>query len=88
VKKVFDDLRVEQSEWTGVYMDNHVKEAMEWSKTTQQVAVVNLSPAEKAAWNAQLQPLTAKWITEAKTKGLAAEQIISDLQALIKKYSQ
>jgi TRAP-type C4-dicarboxylate transport system substrate-binding protein len=88
VKKIFDDLRVEQSEWTGAYMDNHVKEAMEWSKTTQQVSVVNLSAAEKSVWNAKLQPLTAKWIAEAKTKGLAGEQIINDIQALIKKYSQ
>jgi TRAP-type C4-dicarboxylate transport system substrate-binding protein len=88
VKKVFDDLRVEQSEWTGVYMDNHVKEAMEWSTATQKVEVITLSAEEKAAWNAKLQPLTAKWIAEANGKGLPAEQITGDIQALIKKYSK
>ncbi|MGE5258497.1 MAG: TRAP transporter substrate-binding protein [Hyphomicrobiales bacterium] len=88
VKKVFDGLRVEQSEWTGVYMDNHVKEAMEWSKTTQKVDVVNLSAQEKEAWNARLQPLTNKWIVEAKAKDLPADQIVADIKTLIKKYSK
>ena len=32
VKKVFDDMRREQAEWTGTYVDNHVKEALKWSK--------------------------------------------------------
>jgi len=32
VKKVFDDLRREQSEWTGKYVDNHVKEALTCQK--------------------------------------------------------
>jgi len=88
VKKVFDDLRVEQSQWTGDYMDNHVKDAMEWSKTTQKVEVITLSSEEKAKWNAKLQGLTEKWADEAKGKGLAADQIIGDIKALVTKYSK
>jgi TRAP-type C4-dicarboxylate transport system substrate-binding protein len=88
VKKVFDDLRVEQSEWTGVYMDNHVKAAMEWSKAEQKVEVFTLSADEKAAWNAKLAGLTAKWVDEAKAKGLPAEQIVADIKALVAKHSK
>jgi TRAP-type C4-dicarboxylate transport system substrate-binding protein len=88
VKKVLDALRVEQSEWTGVYMDNHVKEAMSWSKAEQKVEVIDLSAAEKAAWNAKLQNLTEKWVAEAKGKGLPAEQIVADIKALVAKHSK
>jgi TRAP-type C4-dicarboxylate transport system substrate-binding protein len=88
VKKVFDDLRVEQSKWTGEYMDNHVKEAMKWSQAEQKVEVVNLTADQKAKWNLMLQPLTAQWVGDAKAKGLPAEQIVADLKALVKKHSQ
>ncbi len=88
VKKVFDDLRVEQSQWTGEYMDHHVKEAMEWSKTAQKVQVITLSGAEQARWNGKLKGLTEKWAVEAKSKGLPADQIIGDIKALVTKYSK
>jgi TRAP-type C4-dicarboxylate transport system substrate-binding protein len=88
VQKVMEDLRIEQSEWTGNYMDNHVKEAMAWSVANQNVEVIKLSAAEKAKWDAKLQPLTDKWITNTKSKGLPAEAIVKDMKMLIKKYSK
>jgi TRAP-type transport system periplasmic protein len=88
VQKVMDDLRVEQSEWTGNYMDNHVKEAMEWSVSTQSVEVIKLSPEQKADWDAKLNPLIDAWIAEAKGKGLPAEAIVADIKALIEKHSK
>ncbi|MGD8257410.1 MAG: TRAP transporter substrate-binding protein [Desulfobacterales bacterium] len=88
VQKLMDDLKVEQSEWTGKYMDNHVKEAMDWAVETQKVEVIKLSAQEKAKWDAKLQPLTDKWITDAKAKALPAEDIVKDIQLLIGKYSK
>jgi len=88
VQKVFADLRVEQSEWTGKYMDDHVKAAMDWSVKSQKVEVIELSPAEKAKWDARLEPLTAKWIEKAKAKGLPAEAIVADIKALVEKHSK
>ncbi len=88
VKKVFDDLRVEQSKWTGEYMDNHVMEAMKWSQADQKVEVFNLTAEQKAKWNTLLEPLTAQWIADAKAKGLPAEQIVADLKALVKKHGK
>ena len=85
---ILDDLKVEQSKWTGEYMDNHVKNAMKWAVETQGVEVIKLSAAEKARWDAKLQPLTDKWISDAKAKGLPAEEIVADLKRLIKKYSE
>jgi TRAP-type C4-dicarboxylate transport system substrate-binding protein len=85
VQKVMDDLRVEQSKWTGTYMDNHVKAAMEWAKTEQNVEVITLSAAEKAKWDAKLVPLTEKWAANAKSKGFPADAIVDDIKVLIKK---
>lgn len=87
VKKVMEDLRVEQSEWTGNYMDNHVKESMAWSVSTQNVEVIKLSAAEKSKLDGMLQEITDKWIQDAKGKGLPAEAIIKDMKISIKKYS-
>jgi TRAP-type C4-dicarboxylate transport system substrate-binding protein len=88
IQKILDDLKVEQSEWTGKYMDNHVKEAMKWAVETQGVEVIRLSSAEKAKWDAKLQPLTDAWVADAKSKGLPAEDIVNDIKALVQKYSQ
>jgi TRAP-type C4-dicarboxylate transport system substrate-binding protein len=88
VQKVMNDLGREQSEWTGVYMDNHVNEAMDWSKKTQQVEVIQLSAKDKAQMDKLLEPITKKWIQDAKAKGLPAEAILSDIKAFAKKESK
>jgi TRAP-type C4-dicarboxylate transport system substrate-binding protein len=88
VRQIMDDLKVEQSEWTGQYMDNHVNEAMKWAVQTEGVEVIKLAPAERAKWDAKLQPLTDTWIADAKAKGLPAEAIVADIKALIQKYSK
>jgi TRAP-type C4-dicarboxylate transport system substrate-binding protein len=87
VKKVMDDLRAEQAEWTGKYMDDHVTESLDWSKANYQVEIVQLPAAEKAKWDALLAPLTDQWIKDAKAKGFPAEQIVEDIKSLIKKYT-
>ena len=88
VQKVMDELKVEQAEWTGNYMDNHVKESMAWSVGEQKVEVIKLSAEEKAEWDAKLKPLIDQWVADAKSKGLPADAIVADIQASIQKYSQ
>lgn len=88
VQKVMDDLAVEQAEWTGNYMDGHVKDAIDWSKKTYQVEFITLSPEEKAKWDARLEPITGQWIKEATAKGLPGEAIVLDIRSLIKKYAR
>ena len=55
VQKVMEDMIGEQSEWTGNYMDDHVKDAIAWSKSEHQVEFISLSSAEKAQWDQKLQ---------------------------------
>ena len=88
VKKVLDDLRVEQAEWTGDYMDNHVKEGMAWSVKEQGVEIITLSPEEKAKWDAKLAHITDAWVKSATEKGFKGEQIVNDIKALKAKYAK
>ncbi|MEZ4524828.1 MAG: TRAP transporter substrate-binding protein [Desulfobacterales bacterium] len=87
VKKVMDELAPEQALWTGEYMDTHVLESMTWSKQNHNVEIISLSKEEKAAWDAVLQPMTEKWIQDAKAQGFPAEAIVADIKALTAKHS-
>jgi TRAP-type C4-dicarboxylate transport system substrate-binding protein len=88
VQKVLDDLRIEQAQWTGNYMDNHVKTAVEWSQNTQNVEFIQLTKAEKNNWDLKLQFLTTKWIADGSAKGMPAQAIVNDIKRLIQKHSK
>lgn len=81
VKKVFDDLAEEQMAWTGDYMDNHVAEAITFSKESK-VEFIELTTEQKAEWNKLLEPIVAKWIADNSAK-IEAEKIVADVKALI-----
>jgi TRAP-type C4-dicarboxylate transport system substrate-binding protein len=86
VQKVMEDLATEQAEWTGTYMDQHVKDSMEWSVKEHNVEVIHLDAKAKAAWDQKLQFITEQWVADAKAKGFPAQEIVSDIQMLTKKY--
>lgn len=86
VQKVMEDLSVEQAEWTGNYMDNHVKDSIAWSKETYQVEFIQLSEEEKTKWDEMLGPITGEWVKNAASKGFPAEAIVEDIKAFIKKH--
>jgi TRAP-type C4-dicarboxylate transport system substrate-binding protein len=88
VKKVMEDLGTEQARWTGTYMDNQSKGAVEWSKKTHQVEFITIPEGKKAEWEQRLEPVIQKWVKEAKGKGLPAEAIVEDIKALSKKYAE
>jgi TRAP-type C4-dicarboxylate transport system substrate-binding protein len=87
VQKVMEDMGTEQSKWTGEYMDNHVKKSIEWSKANHQIEIYTLPPAERAKWDKLMEPIIAKWVEEAKGKGLPAEAILADMKAFTKKHA-
>jgi len=88
VQKVLEDLIVEQSEWTGNYMDSHVKESVAWSKKTYNVEFINLDGPEKAKWDSRLSSIVDNWKDKAAAKGLPAEAIIKDVKDLADKYAK
>ncbi|MHB1407484.1 MAG: TRAP transporter substrate-binding protein [Desulfitobacteriaceae bacterium] len=88
VQKVIDELNGEMAVFTGNYLDNHVKEAMEWSQKEQGLKVITLAPEEKKKWDSLLQPLQAQAVKTAADKGLPAENYKTKLYELIAKYSK
>ncbi len=88
VKTVMENLSREQALWTGIYMDNHVKEAVEWSKKTHNVEFLELDPANSQAWNQTLLPITEKWIEKASAKGFDGKNIVDTIKTLIQKHGQ
>lgn len=88
VKEALDAMSQEQCLWTGEYMDNHVKEAIAWSKAEQKVEVITLAPEELAKWNALLGGNMDAWAAGAKEKNLPADAILADVKSLIAEYSK
>ncbi len=88
VRKIMADMGAEQAEWTGKYVDNHVKEAIAWAKETYQVEFIEMTKAQKTKFDYLIQPLTSQWIRGAKAKGFPAGEIVKDIRKFIRKYSQ
>jgi TRAP-type C4-dicarboxylate transport system substrate-binding protein len=88
VQKVMDDMGMEQSKWTGEYMDNHVEESIAWSKKNHNIEITELSKDDQAKMEKAVQPMVGKWLEDAKAKGLPADAILADMKAFAKKYSK
>ena len=86
VKKVFDDMRVEQAEWTGKYMDDHVNKSIAWSKENYKIEIYELPEAEMAIWNEKMAPIISKWVEDANAKGLPGQAIVDDMKAFAQKH--
>jgi TRAP-type C4-dicarboxylate transport system substrate-binding protein len=88
VKKVMDDLRVEQAEWTGKYVDDHVAEALAWSKEKYKHEVIQLPAADKAEIRKLVKPMIDDYVKKVSAQGLPGAKIIADIEKLSKKYDQ
>ncbi|MEN6321679.1 MAG: TRAP transporter substrate-binding protein [Syntrophaceae bacterium] len=88
VKKAIDDLRRDQAIWTGKYVEDHVKEALAWSRQKYNHQLIQLPKNEKAEIARLLKPVVGEYIQRVNAKGLPGDQIINDLYKLKKKYEK
>ncbi|WP_240375958.1 TRAP transporter substrate-binding protein [Bacillus piscicola] len=88
VQKVIDELNAEMSVFTGKYLDEHVAEAMEWSKEEESLKVVDVTEAERDKWNEILSGIQEEAVEKAEEQGLPGEEYRDHLYELIKKYSE
>jgi TRAP-type C4-dicarboxylate transport system substrate-binding protein len=88
VKKVIDELRREQALWTGTYVDNHVKEALAWSKEKYKHQLFNLPAPEMAEIQKLLKPMQDNYVKKVTAAGLPGDQILKDATALKDKYEK
>ncbi|RLB00673.1 MAG: C4-dicarboxylate ABC transporter substrate-binding protein [Deltaproteobacteria bacterium] len=82
VQKVIDDLSREQALWTGRYMDDHVKEAIEWSKKTYNVEFIKLPPEDMVKAKKLVKPMIDAYIKRAKAAGVPADKVMKDVYSL------
>jgi TRAP-type C4-dicarboxylate transport system substrate-binding protein len=88
VKKAIDDMRREQAEWTGKYVDNHVQEALKWSKEKYNHQVIKLPAKDLAEINRIVKPMIDEYVQKVTAQGLPGDQIIKDVYALKEKYEK
>lgn len=88
VKKVIDDMKREQAEWTGAYVDNHVKESLAWSKEKYNHQVINLPVADKAEIPKLVKPMIDGYAQRVSAQGLPGDKIIADVYKARDKYEK
>lgn len=88
VKKVFDDLTLEHSLWTGAYVDDHAKEALEWSKQKHNHQLFQLPASDKAEIPKLLKPMIDDYIKKVNAAGLPGDQIVKNVYSLKEKYEK
>ncbi len=88
VKKIFDDMRREQSEWTAKYVDDHVTEAVAWSKQKYNHQVIQLPASDMAEIPKLMKPIVDEYIKRAKAEGLPSAEIVKDVYSLKAKYEK
>lgn len=88
VKKVMEDLKKEQAEWTGTYVDNHVKEALKWSKEKYNHQVFKLPPEDLEEIKRLTRPMIDEYIKRVTAQGLPGKQIVDDVYKLKEKYEK
>jgi TRAP-type C4-dicarboxylate transport system substrate-binding protein len=86
VKKAMDDLRVEQAEWTGKYVDGHVDNALAWAKQTHKHQVIQLPASDKTEIAKLMKPIIDAYVKRVSTQGLPGAEIVADVERLKKKY--
>jgi len=85
VKGVLAALYREQAEWTGAYVDQHVQEAIVWSKETHKLTVNEPSVEDRATLRATAQPLIEDYIARVTAKGIDGKAVIAFIQGKLAK---
>ncbi|OPY00520.1 MAG: C4-dicarboxylate-binding periplasmic protein precursor [Syntrophorhabdus sp. PtaB.Bin047] len=88
VKKVIDGLSREQAEWTGAYVDDHVREALEWSKKKYGHQVIRLSDADQSEISRLTRPMIDDYVRKVTAQGLPGREIMKDVYALKQKHEK
>jgi TRAP-type C4-dicarboxylate transport system substrate-binding protein len=88
VKKAMDEMRIEQAEWTGKYVDNHVSEALAWSKEKYKHEVIQLPAADKAEIRNLVKPMIDDYVKKVNALGLPGAEIVAEIERLKNKYDK
>ncbi|PIC99039.1 TRAP transporter substrate-binding protein [Sporosarcina sp. P29] len=87
IQAVIEELNTEMTEFTGDYLDNHVRESLEWSIDSEGLEVVELAEEEKKNWDKKLGDMQKEVVEEVQKEGLPAEKYLDEMEGLIEKYN-
>jgi TRAP-type C4-dicarboxylate transport system substrate-binding protein len=76
VKAVLESLYHEQAEWTGTYVDQHVQEALAWSREKHNVTVHEPGVEDVATLKATAEPLIGAYVKRVSEKGIDGQAVI------------
>lgn len=92
VQKLFDEMTEEQSLWTATYMDDYIKEVIDWTINNYKVQYYTLPESDIAKKKELIKPLFDEYVGRAKGKGIPAEEVLRDIitikEELSKKYPE
>lgn len=88
VKKALDDMRREQALWTGTYVDDHVADALAWSKKDYKHQVFTLPAADVETVKGLLKPMVDAYVKKVTEQGLDGSRIVADVLALKEKHEK
>jgi TRAP-type transport system periplasmic protein len=86
VKKVLEGLADEHALWTGTYVDNHVTEALAWSKEKYKHQMLDLPEADRKRIPEVLKPMVDDYVKKVTSAGLPGEQIVKDIREYQKRF--
>ncbi len=81
VKAILESLYLEQAEWTGRYVDQHVEEALAWSKENHNLAIYEPSADDLATLKATAAPLIEAYVKRVAEKGIDGQAVIDFILA-------
>lgn len=87
VQKVIEELNREMTDFTGEYLDNHVKESIDWSIENHGLEIVSLSNSEKETWDKLLQNMQEDYVQKLEKEGQPAKEYLTKMKTLIEKYN-
>ncbi|MDR3213051.1 MAG: TRAP transporter substrate-binding protein [Azoarcus sp.] len=76
VKQVLDGLYLEQAEWTGAYVDEHVQTALAWSAEKHSLKITEPADEDRAALRTTAQPLIEEYVARVTAKGVDGKAVI------------
>lgn len=75
------ELAREHSIWTGIYVDNHGREARAWARETYGALLNELPREELEALRAMSAPVVESWKKKSEARGVKTQDVLNDINA-------
>ena len=87
IQKIFDEVSEEQVEKAGEFWDRYEVRDLEWARELG-IEFIQLSPEEKARWEAIKTRVLDEAVAEVEAKGLPAREVVDEILRLVEKYNK